>query len=63
MRALALPVLPVLLAACSQAPDQPGQVDADDTQALNEAAEMLDANSVDLNAVTNGGTATGDDTR
>jgi hypothetical protein len=35
------------LAACSS-PDQPGQLTADQDQALNRAAEMLDANSVAL---------------
>ena len=33
------------LAACS-APDQPGQLTADQDARLNSAAEMLDANSV-----------------
>jgi hypothetical protein len=38
------------LAACS--PDtEPGAVTADEAHQLNEAAAMLDANSVDLNAV------------
>ena len=47
---LALPL--VLLAACSSEPDaQPGGITADDQQQLNEAAEMLDANSVDLEEV------------
>ena len=51
-RALAL--LPILLAACSSDPDpQPGGLTADDQQQLNEAAEMLDANAVDLDEVTN----------
>lgn len=51
MRVLALALL--LLAACSADPDpQPGGLTADDQQQLNDAAEMLDANSVDLNAVT-----------
>jgi hypothetical protein len=41
-----------LLTSCSADPDpQPGGLTADDQQQLNEAAEMLDANSVDLNAV------------
>ena len=47
------PLLPLfLLAACSSQPDQPGRLTPDDQRQLNEAAEMLDANSVDLNAVT-----------
>jgi len=40
------------LAACSS-PDQPGQLTADQDQALNRAAEMLDANSVALEEVSN----------
>lgn len=47
----ALPVL-LLLAACSSPPDPPRGISADDAAELNEAAEMLDDNSVDLNAVT-----------
>ena len=44
--------LPLLaLAACSAEPDRPGQVTADQEEALNDAAEMLDANSVDLDAL------------
>lgn len=42
----------LLLAACSSASDQPGAVTADEARQLNEAAAMLDANSVALNAVT-----------
>jgi hypothetical protein len=38
------------LAACSPA-IEPGAVTADEAHQLNEAAAMLDANSVDLNAV------------
>ncbi|MDB5696958.1 MAG: hypothetical protein JWN21_2501 [Sphingomonas bacterium] len=45
--------LALLLAACSPDPDpQPGGLTADDEQQLNEAAEMLDANAVDLDEVT-----------
>jgi hypothetical protein len=44
-------ILPLLLAACSGEPDQPGQVTVDEERQLNQAAEMLDANSVDLNAL------------
>ncbi len=39
------------LAACSSASDSSGAVTADEAQQLNDAAAMLDANSVDLNAV------------
>ncbi|HEU0044257.1 hypothetical protein [Sphingomonas sp.] len=47
-----LPAVALLLAACSSEPDpQPGGLTADDQQQLNEAAEMLDANSVDLEEV------------
>ena len=45
----ALPLL--LLAACSSQPDDPGAVTADEARQLNEAAAMLDANSVDANAL------------
>ena len=38
------------LAACSPS-SEPGAVTADEAHQLNEAAAMLDANSVDLNAV------------
>jgi hypothetical protein len=38
------------LAACSPA-TEPGAVTADEAHQLNEAAAMLDANSVDLDAV------------
>ncbi len=44
----ALPLL--LLAACSSQLDDPGAVTADEAHQLNEAATMLDANSVDANA-------------
>lgn len=40
----------LLLAACSGQSDQYGAVTADEARQLNEAAEMLEANSVDLNA-------------
>ena len=39
-----------VLAACSPA-SKPGAITADEAHQLNEAAAMLDANSVDLNAV------------
>lgn len=47
-------ILPLLLAACSAATDEPGQVTPDEAEQLNDAAEMLEANSVDLNAVQDG---------
>lgn len=50
MRAL-LPLL--LLAACSAQPDAPGGITADDQRQLNEAAEMLDANSLAPDTVSN----------
>ena len=50
MRAL-LPLL--LLAGCSGQPDAPGEVTADEARELNDAAAMLDANSVDPQAVAN----------
>jgi hypothetical protein len=42
-----------LLAACSPAADPPGTMTADDRHQLNEAAAMLDADSISLNAVSN----------
>ena len=42
----------LLLAACSAQPDAPGAVTADEARQLNDAAMMLDANSVDADAVT-----------
>lgn len=44
-------LLPLLLAACSAEPDEPGRLSADEARELNEAAEMLDADSVDPDAV------------
>ncbi|KQS01575.1 hypothetical protein ASG11_16950 [Sphingomonas sp. Leaf357] len=50
------PLLPVLLlAACGSHSDAPGSVSASEAQSLNDAAAMLDANSVDANAVAIGG--------
>ena len=48
--AILLPLL--LLAACSGEEPQPAGLTADDQAELNDAAAMLDANAVDLNAVT-----------
>ena len=50
MRAAFL-VAPLLLAACSGGGEQLGAVTANEARELNEAAEMLDANAVSLNAV------------
>ncbi|WP_019517088.1 hypothetical protein [Sphingomonas sp. Mn802worker] len=47
MRRLIVAIGVMALAACS-APDQPGQLTADQDVRLNHAAEMLDANSVAL---------------
>ena len=41
----------LLLAACSAGDDAPGAVSQSEQQQLNDAAAMLDANSVDANAV------------
>lgn len=48
-----LPLL-LLVAACSggDGNDDPGAVTADEAAQLNDAAAMLDANSIDLNAAT-----------
>lgn len=46
----------LLVAACSRGGEQPGTVSADDQRQLNEAAAMLDANSVDANALPAPGT-------
>ena len=47
--ALLLPL--ALLAACHRDEAQPPGLTADDQAQLNDAAAMLDANSVDINAV------------
>jgi len=56
--ALALPLLLLAtLPACSRGnADDPGAVTADEAAQLNDAAAMLDANSVDLDAVTSNDT-------
>jgi hypothetical protein len=41
----------LLLAACSSQPDAPGATTADEARQLDDAAAMLDANSVDANAL------------
>ena len=55
MRALiSAALLPLLLAgaACHREEPQPAGLTADDQAQLNDAAAMLDANSIDLNAAT-----------
>ena len=47
----AILIAPALLAACSGGGEQPGAVSADEARELNQAAEMLDANAVSLDAV------------
>ena len=47
-----LVLVAALLGACSSHGDQPGAVTADEARQLNDAAAMLDANSVDANSVT-----------
>lgn len=51
--ALPLMLLPALaaLAACSGDPPPPGAVTAEEEQQLNEAAAMLEANSIRLDEV------------
>ena len=44
------------LAGCSGSDDQPGVVTADEARQLNEAAAMLDANSVDAALLNTQGT-------
>lgn len=54
------PLIPVALAlaACgADEPADPGGLTASEAQELNEAAEMLDANAIDLDAVTQGNRA------
>ena len=41
----------LFLAACSAQPDGPGATTADEARQLNDAAAMLDANSVDADAI------------
>jgi hypothetical protein len=50
-RPVALILAAGLLAACGRDPDPPGVLSAEDDRQLNEAAAMLDANAVDVNAV------------
>ena len=54
MRRAALAASLLYLAACARGEEAPtGAVTADEARQLNEAAEMLDANSVDANALGN----------
>ena len=48
---VALLILPLMLAACGAPDDAPDGVTASEARELNEAAEMLDVNSVSANAV------------
>jgi outer membrane biogenesis lipoprotein LolB len=49
--AVAAGVAALLLTACARDPEQPGGVTAEEAQQLNDAAAMLDANSMDANAL------------
>ena len=51
LRRSTVAVLPLLLAACQGGESAPGATSASEEQGLNDAAAMLDANSVDANAV------------
>jgi hypothetical protein len=44
----------LLLLACSPEPETPGAITADEQQQLNDAAAMLDANSVSAAALNQG---------
>lgn len=46
---------PLVLVACSSEPSDPGAVTADEERQLNDAAAMLDANSVTLDALSDNG--------
>lgn len=47
-------VVALLLSACSAEPDDRGAVTADEARQLNEAAAMLDNDSVSADALDNG---------
>lgn len=49
----ALPLLLLATACTRSGDDDPGAVTADEAAQLNDAAAMLDANSIDLDAATN----------
>lgn len=55
-RAALLPLL-LIASGCSSEPTEPGAVTADEERQLNDAAAMLDANSVSLEAVDDNGIA------
>jgi len=58
-RRVAALLFPLALMACSgSSDDSPGAVTADEAQQLNDAAAMLDANSVDATAVAGNETET-----
>ena len=44
-------LLPLLVGACNRTDPAPGEASPAEAQQLNDAAAMLDANSVDINAV------------
>ena len=49
-----MPLALLLASACSSnSGDAPGAISADEDRQLNEAAAMLDANSIDIDAVSN----------
>ena len=52
MKRLATLLPLVLLVACHSADSTPGAANPAEAEALNDAAAMLDANSIDINAVT-----------
>ncbi|CAN5275322.1 hypothetical protein BH10PSE15_BH10PSE15_01420 [soil metagenome] len=52
VRAVATIALLLALAACGSGGSTPGAMTGGEAQALNDAAMMLDANSVDANAAT-----------
>lgn len=56
MRMTILPLALLALAACGDAGEVPGGVSADEAAALNDAAVMLDANSVSADQLDNGQT-------
>jgi hypothetical protein len=54
IRGAAVLLAAALLTACSRPADPPGGVTADEARQLNDAAAMLDANSVDAGAIEEG---------
>ncbi|WP_294298903.1 hypothetical protein [uncultured Sphingomonas sp.] len=53
--AFALPAALTVVGCGSDQPANPGGLTASEAQELNDAAAMLDANAIDLNAVTEPG--------